>query len=148
MKPEVEFVIKTGRGIVEQRQLDNPAELTERLNQLKQQYNTLGKRVTDGKSALEKGLKLSRKVKKELVAQKEWIQETENEILKREAADNGNAPQSINQELDWCSVSFIYLCLFFLNTWNRGYKRRETADSGTVSQSNNWVGNLSIDIFV
>ena len=105
VKPEVEFVIKTGRGIVEQRQLDNPAELTERLNQLKQQYNVLGKRVTDGKSALEKGLKLAKKVKKELVAQKEWIQETENEILKREAADNGSAPQSINQELDWCSVS-------------------------------------------
>eukprot|EP00058_Branchiostoma_floridae_P013392 XP_002598880.1 hypothetical protein BRAFLDRAFT_90094 [Branchiostoma floridae] len=42
VKPEVEFVIKTGRQVVEKKQVDNTEDLNERLNELKLQYNDLG----------------------------------------------------------------------------------------------------------
>ncbi|XP_071801510.1 dystrophin-like isoform X3 [Asterias amurensis] len=102
IKHEVEYVIKTGRSIVERRQLDNPAELTERLNSLKLLYNQLGKRVTEGRDELEKALSLSRKVKKELVAQGDWVQTTEAELNRRCEDDKEATPQSLNQEIEWC----------------------------------------------
>ncbi|XP_022094793.1 dystrophin-like [Acanthaster planci] len=102
IKHEVEYVIKTGRSIVERRQLDNPAELTERLNALKLQYNQLGKRVTEGRDELEKALSLSRKAKKELVAQGEWCQTREAELGRKQNEDAEGAPQSLNQEVEWC----------------------------------------------
>ena len=45
IKPEVEYVIRTGRGIVEKRQIDEPNELTQNLDTLKAQYNNLGAKV-------------------------------------------------------------------------------------------------------
>ena len=45
VKPEVEFVIKTGRQVVEKKQVDNTEDLNERLNELKLQYNDLGAQV-------------------------------------------------------------------------------------------------------
>ena len=101
----MEYVIKTGRSIVERRQLDNPAELTERLNSLKLLYNQLGKRVTEGRDELEKALSLSRKVKKELIAQGDWVQTMEGELNKRCEDDKEATPQSLNQEIEWCKVS-------------------------------------------
>ncbi|CAF5114578.1 unnamed protein product, partial [Rotaria socialis] len=40
IKSEVEYVIRTGRGIVEKRQIDEPNDLTKQIDKLKAQYNT------------------------------------------------------------------------------------------------------------
>jgi len=45
LKGEVEYVIKTGRGIVEKRQVDFPDRLSKQLDALKQQYNVIGAQV-------------------------------------------------------------------------------------------------------
>ncbi|CAF4320996.1 unnamed protein product, partial [Rotaria sp. Silwood2] len=42
IKSEVEYVIRTGRGIVERKQIDEPNDLTRQMDKLKAQYNTLG----------------------------------------------------------------------------------------------------------
>ena len=46
IKSEVEYVIRTGRGIVEKRQIDEPNDLTKQIDKLKAQYNTLGAKVS------------------------------------------------------------------------------------------------------
>jgi len=48
LKGEVEYVIKTGRGIVEKRQVDFPDRLSKQLDALKQQYNVIGAQVRVG----------------------------------------------------------------------------------------------------
>lgn len=45
IKSEVENVIKQGRQIVDKEQVENPKELTQRLDSLKQLYNQLGAQV-------------------------------------------------------------------------------------------------------
>ena len=45
VKPEVEYVIKTGRSVVEKKQVDFPDKLTSQLDAIKQQYNELGSQV-------------------------------------------------------------------------------------------------------
>ena len=42
IKGEVEYVIKTGRQVVEKRQVDFPDKLNAQLDAIKQQYNELG----------------------------------------------------------------------------------------------------------
>ena len=42
LKPEVEYVIKTGRHVVEKKQVDFPDTLNKQLDAIKQQYNDLG----------------------------------------------------------------------------------------------------------
>lgn len=102
IKPEVEYVIKTGRTIVEKRQTENPADLTERLNHLKQMYNVLGKRVTEGKTECDKALRLSRKIKKEFNGFRELTENVKSEIAKKKK--DGPVPLSLNQEMEWCKV--------------------------------------------
>ena len=46
LKPEVEYVIKTGRHIVEKKQVDFPDKLGKQLDAIKQQYNVIGAQVT------------------------------------------------------------------------------------------------------
>lgn len=46
IKGEVEYVIRTGRAIVDKRQIDEPNDLTRQIDQLKTQYNNLGAKVT------------------------------------------------------------------------------------------------------
>ncbi|XP_033125074.1 dystrophin-like isoform X4 [Anneissia japonica] len=99
VKAEVEWVIKSGRNIVEKRQLENPAELTERLNGLKQLYNVLGKRVTEGKQELEKALKLSRKLKKEVIALSEWMKTVGDELNRRESLNK--IADDLKEEQEW-----------------------------------------------
>jgi hypothetical protein len=41
----VEYVIRTGRGIVDKRQTDETNDLTRQIDQLKAQYNNLGAKV-------------------------------------------------------------------------------------------------------
>ncbi|PIK34798.1 dystrophin-like protein, partial [Apostichopus japonicus] len=100
IKPEVEYVIKTGRTIVEKRQTDNPADLTDRLNHLKQMYNVLGKRVTEGKTECDKALRLSRKIKKEVNGFRELTENIKGDIKKKQK--DGPVPLSLNQEMEWC----------------------------------------------
>ncbi|XP_072178254.1 dystrophin-like [Diadema setosum] len=103
VKPEVEYVIKTGRALVEREKGEAQLQLTERLNQLKKQYNDLGAKVTDGKSKLDKALKFSRKLKKELTVHREWILDAAAAIDQRSSSDKpGRAPQSLNEEQQWC----------------------------------------------
>lgn len=45
LKPEVEYVIKTGRQIVEKKQVEFPDKLSKQLDAIKQQYNDLGSQV-------------------------------------------------------------------------------------------------------
>ena len=45
IKPEVEYVIKNGRQVVEKKQVDFPDKLSAQLDAIKQQYNDLGASV-------------------------------------------------------------------------------------------------------
>ena len=46
VKPEVEFVIKTGRQVVEKKQVDFPDKLGGQIDAIKHQYNVLGAQVS------------------------------------------------------------------------------------------------------
>lgn len=47
IKADVEYVIKTGRQIVEKKQIDFPGTLTSQIDAVKQQYNRLGSQVNN-----------------------------------------------------------------------------------------------------
>jgi hypothetical protein len=47
IKSDVEYVVKTGRQIVEKKQVDFPGTLTSQIDAIKQQYNRLGSQVFD-----------------------------------------------------------------------------------------------------
>uniref|UniRef100_A0A8C0FJA6 Dystrophin n=1 Tax=Bubo bubo TaxID=30461 RepID=A0A8C0FJA6_BUBBB len=99
VKSEVETVIKTGRQIVQKQQTENPKELDERLTALKLQYNELGAKVTEKKQELEKCLKLSRKLRKEINAMTEWLAATDAELTKRSAVQG--MPSNLDAEVAW-----------------------------------------------
>ncbi|XP_069729561.1 dystrophin isoform X1 [Phaenicophaeus curvirostris] len=99
VKSEVETVIKTGRQIVQKQQTENPKELDERLTALKLQYNDLGAKVTEKKQELEKCLKLSRKLRKEINAMTEWLAATDAELTKRSAVQG--MPSNLDAEIAW-----------------------------------------------
>ncbi|XP_046775495.1 dystrophin isoform X21 [Gallus gallus] len=99
VKSEVETVIKTGRQIVQKQQTENPKELDERLTALKLQYNELGAKVTEKKQELEKCLKLSRKLRKEINSLTEWLAATDVELTKRSAVQG--MPSNLDAEIAW-----------------------------------------------
>ncbi|KAM3837732.1 dystrophin isoform 2-T2 [Vipera latastei] len=99
VKSEVETVIKTGRQIVQKQQTENPKELDERLTALKLQYNDLGAKVTEKKQELEKCLKLSRKLRKEMNGLTEWLAMIDSELTKRSAIEG--VPINLDAELAW-----------------------------------------------
>uniref|UniRef100_A0A2H6N3Q0 Dystrophin n=1 Tax=Micrurus carvalhoi TaxID=3147026 RepID=A0A2H6N3Q0_9SAUR len=99
VKSEVETVIKTGRQIVQKQQTENPKELDERLTALKLQYNYLGAKVTEKKQELEKCLKLSRKLRKEMNALTEWLAMIDSELTERSAVEG--VPINLDAELAW-----------------------------------------------
>ncbi|XP_074076386.1 dystrophin isoform X6 [Macrotis lagotis] len=99
VKSEVENVIKTGRQIVQKQQTENPKELDERLTALKLHYNELGAKVTEKKQQLEKCLKLSRKLRKEMNALTEWLAATDTELTKRSAVEG--MPANLDAEIAW-----------------------------------------------
>nr|XP_045363191.1 dystrophin isoform X2 [Camelus bactrianus] len=99
VKSEVEMVIKTGRQIVQKKQTENPKELDERVTALKLQYNELGAKVTERKQQLEKCLKLSRKMRKEMNALTEWLAATDMELTKRSAVEG--MPSNLDSEVAW-----------------------------------------------
>ncbi|XP_034030182.1 dystrophin isoform X5 [Thalassophryne amazonica] len=99
VKGEVETVIKTGRQIVQRQQTENPKELDERVTALKLLYNQLGSQVTESKLELEKSLKLSRKLRKELNGLTEWLATTDAELTRRSAVDG--MPSDLEAEVAW-----------------------------------------------
>ncbi|XP_070800306.1 dystrophin isoform X6 [Pituophis catenifer annectens] len=99
VKSEVETIIKTGRQIVQKQQTENPKELDERLTALKLQYNDLGAKVTEKKQELEKCLKLSRKLRKEMNALTEWLAMIDSELTKRSAVEE--VPINLDAEFAW-----------------------------------------------
>ncbi|XP_028324112.1 dystrophin isoform X3 [Gouania willdenowi] len=99
VKGEVETVIKTGRQIVQRQQTENPKELDDRITALKLLYNQLGAQVTESKLELEKSLKLSRKLRKELNGLTEWLAATDAELTRRSAVDG--MPSDLEAEVAW-----------------------------------------------
>ncbi|KAM3857230.1 dystrophin [Diretmus argenteus] len=99
VKGEVETVIKTGRQIVQRQQTEQPKELDDRLTALKLLYNQLGSQVTESKLELEKSLKLSRKLRKELNGLTEWLAATDAELTRRSAVDG--MPSDLEAEVAW-----------------------------------------------
>ncbi|XP_029306035.1 LOW QUALITY PROTEIN: dystrophin [Cottoperca gobio] len=99
VKGEVETVIKTGRQIVQRQQTEQPKELDDRVTALKLLYNQLGSQVTESKLELEKSLKLSRKLRKELNGLTEWLAATDAELTKRSSVDG--MPNDLEAEVAW-----------------------------------------------
>ncbi|XP_035481958.2 dystrophin isoform X3 [Scophthalmus maximus] len=99
VKGEVETVIKTGRQIVQRQQTEQPKELDDRVTALKLLYNQLGSQVTESKLELEKSLKLSRKLRKELNGLTEWLAATDAELTRRSAVDG--MPSNLEAEVAW-----------------------------------------------
>ncbi|XP_052832324.1 dystrophin isoform X2 [Octopus bimaculoides] len=95
LKTEVEYVIKTGRQVVEKKQVDFPEKLGKQLDALKQQYNILGGQVTQGKSNLEKAVKLARKLKKEVISVQEFISTRNIELNERATDINCNLDKEV-----------------------------------------------------
>nr|XP_033805580.1 dystrophin isoform X6 [Geotrypetes seraphini] len=103
VKPEVETVIKMGRQIVQKRQTENPKELDDKVTALKLQYNDLGAEVTEKKQELEKCLKLSRKLRKEMSALTEWLAVTDAEVTRRSAEEG--MPKCLDAEVAWSKAT-------------------------------------------
>uniref|UniRef100_A0AAV2LGC3 Dystrophin n=1 Tax=Knipowitschia caucasica TaxID=637954 RepID=A0AAV2LGC3_KNICA len=99
VKGEVETVIKTGRQIVQKQQTEHPKEMDDRVTALKLLYNQLGSQVTESKLELEKSLKLSRKLRKELNSLTEWLAVTDAELTRRSAVDG--MPSDLEAEVEW-----------------------------------------------
>ncbi|XP_047195116.1 dystrophin isoform X6 [Hippoglossus stenolepis] len=99
VKGEIETVIKTGRHIVQRQQTEHPKELDDRVTALKLLYNQLGSQVTESKLELEKSLKLSRKLRKELNGLTEWLAATDAELTRRSAVDG--MPSDLEAEVEW-----------------------------------------------
>ncbi|XP_061692827.1 dystrophin isoform X9 [Syngnathoides biaculeatus] len=104
VKGEVETVIKTGRQIVQRQQTEHPKELDDRVTALKLLYNQLGAQITESKLELEKSLKLSRKLRKELNGLTEWLAATDAELTRRSAVDG--IPSDLEAEVAW--AQFIH----------------------------------------
>uniref|UniRef100_A0A665TBB9 Dystrophin n=1 Tax=Echeneis naucrates TaxID=173247 RepID=A0A665TBB9_ECHNA len=102
VKGEVETVIKTGRQIVQRQQTEQPKELDDRVTALKLLYNQLGAQVTESKLELEKSLKLSRKLRKELNGLTEWLAATDAELTRRSAVDG--MPSDLEAEVSWAQT--------------------------------------------
>ncbi|CAF3702214.1 unnamed protein product [Rotaria socialis] len=98
IKSEVEYVIRTGRGIVEKRQIDEPNDLTKQIDKLKAQYNTLGAKVSASKVQLDNVERHLRKFRKEYSHIHEWFVKADNEIRKIE---NKQISKNTKEETDW-----------------------------------------------
>ncbi|CAF3672349.1 unnamed protein product [Rotaria sordida] len=98
IKSEVEYVIRTGRGIVEKRQIDEPNDLTRQIDKLKTQYNTLGAKVSASKAQLDNVERHLRKFRKEYSHIHEWFVKADSEIRKIE---NKQISKNTKEENDW-----------------------------------------------
>ena len=65
--------------------------------------------MTQGKGELEKALKLSKKLKKEMTAITDWMSHIDRELTKRETI---TAPRNIDEGTDWIRVKLLLLLRF------------------------------------
>lgn len=98
LKGQIEFVLKQGRSIVDKKQVDNGEELTRQLDALKQKYNELGSRVTNGKNDLEKAFKMAKKFRKEYAIINDFLGKIDGELRKIEQKP---LSKNYHDELDW-----------------------------------------------
>jgi len=98
LKGQIELVLKQGRSIVDKKQVDDTVGLTRQLDTLKQKYNDLGSRVTNGKNELEKAFKVAKKFRKEYNVINDFMGKIDGELRKIE-----QKPLSKNymDELEW-----------------------------------------------
>ncbi|CAL1537370.1 unnamed protein product [Lymnaea stagnalis] len=96
LKPEVETVLKTGRQIVDRKQVDFPDSLSKQLDAIKQLYNELGAQIKQSKADLEKSLKLSKKLRKDLSAVSEFITSTNRKLDEREESSKKNLEEELS----------------------------------------------------
>ncbi|XP_061483366.1 dystrophin isoform X4 [Rhineura floridana] len=147
VKSEVETVIKTGRQIVQKQQTENPKELDEKLTALKLQYNDLGAKVTEKKQELEKCLRLSRKLRKEMNVLTEWLAVTDPELTKRSAVEG--MPINLDAEIAWSKATQLeiekrQLQLKNINDLGEGLKTILKGKESLVNDklsllSSNWI---------
>ncbi|RZF36538.1 hypothetical protein LSTR_LSTR016485 [Laodelphax striatellus] len=107
IKAEVENVIKTGRKLVEEGSVSDPAMYTARLDSLKQLYNKLGSQITESKGNLEKALDLSRALQEDIPALTTWAESVENELDQVDATPTADRDiqaeiQFVNDTLEEC----------------------------------------------
>lgn len=81
IKGEVTDVIKLGRKLVEERTVPDPAQLTTRIDSLKELYNTLGAQITAAKQTLERALELLRGIHDRKSDLLEWLDYNEENTL-------------------------------------------------------------------
>ncbi|XP_053396069.1 dystrophin-like isoform X7 [Mercenaria mercenaria] len=102
LKSEVEYVIKTGRHIVEKKQVDFPDKLNKQLDALKQQFNVIGAQVTEGKTKVEKALKLTKKLRKESSAVQDFVNRSNQEL---DAREKTVATSSVSKEIAFAKAT-------------------------------------------
>ncbi|KAL1375898.1 hypothetical protein pipiens_017210, partial [Culex pipiens pipiens] len=79
VKSEIEQVIRTGRKLCEDKSTKNAAKLSQRIDTLKNLYNSLGEIVTQSKITLENLLRIMRCLEEELITVERLCRESETE---------------------------------------------------------------------
>ncbi|XP_038108400.1 dystrophin, isoforms A/C/F/G/H isoform X6 [Culex quinquefasciatus] len=77
VKSEIEQVIRTGRKLCEDKSTKNAAKLSQRIDTLKNLYNSLGEIVTQSKITLENLLRIMRCLEEELITVERLCRESE-----------------------------------------------------------------------
>ncbi|XP_067947670.1 dystrophin-like [Watersipora subatra] len=80
IKLEVEYVIKTGRQLVEKKQVDFPRRVNQSLDALKSLYNRLGSKISQARKDLDKAYKISKVISKHTQRVRELVEEAENRL--------------------------------------------------------------------
>ncbi|XP_063403799.1 dystrophin-like isoform X1 [Mytilus trossulus] len=143
LKTEVEHVIKTGRQIVEKKQVDFPDKLSKQLDAIKQLYNKLGIQVTKGKNTLDKALKIAKKLHKEVNSIQKFINTVNEELDTRDKtpiAKNSEATLSyiisVQEEMTKSQSKLP-------NTRDLVFQLQELAEDEELSEARQTVENLS-----
>jgi len=106
LKSEVEYVIRTGRSLVAKQQTAESIELNRQLDQLKNNYNNSGDRISLKRKQLDNVERHLRKFRKEYSLIHEWFVQTENELRKIE---NKQVSKNTREEVDWIRTTRNYI---------------------------------------
>ena len=82
LKPDVEYVLKTGYSVIEKQQIEEIEQLETSLCDIKNQFNELGAKVTAGKGMFESAMKFSRRISANYIELMDWMEVTEKELEK------------------------------------------------------------------
>ncbi|GLH12298.1 Spectrin alpha chain, partial [Gryllus bimaculatus] len=88
IKGEVECVIKSGRKLVEDHAVSEPAQFNARIDTLKELYNKLGSQITDAKTQLDNALELSRSLHSNLPQLSHWLDELDAHLEECDKAES------------------------------------------------------------